>query len=69
MPRITNEPDAEVKRKGNTEYLKTNAAINGGWRAIRTCNATAGTWRLTALALLRRSGGLTRSSFENPDDV
>ena len=50
MPRrIRYEQDAEVRRRGNTDYLETDARTKGGWRAIRTFNAATGEWRLTAL--------------------
>ena len=50
MPRrITYEQDAEIRRRGNTDYLKTNARTKDGWRAIRTFNTASGEWRLTAL--------------------
>ena len=50
MPRrIRYEPDAEVKRKGTTDYIKTDARSRDGWRAIRTFNTATGDWRLTAL--------------------
>ena len=49
MPRrITYAQDAEIKRKGSTDYLKTDAK-GDGWRAIRTVNTASGEWRLTAL--------------------
>ena len=38
-----------MKRKGNTDYLKTDARTKDGWRAIRTFNSGTGEWRLTAL--------------------
>ena len=49
MPRINYEQNAEIKRRGNTDYLKTDARSKDGWRAIRTFNAASGTWRLTKL--------------------
>ena len=50
MPRrITYEQDAQIQRRGNTDYLKTNARSKDGWRAIRTFNTSTGEWRLTAL--------------------
>ena len=50
MPRrIGYGQDAEIKRKDNTDYLKTDARSNDGWRPIRTVNSAAGEWRLTAL--------------------
>ena len=50
MPRrIRYEQDAEIKRKGNTDYLKTDAQSKDGWRPIRTFNTSTGEWRLTAL--------------------
>ena len=50
MPRRINyEADAEIKRRGNTDYLKTDARTNDGWRAIRTFNSGTGERRLTAL--------------------
>ena len=50
MPRrIGYEQDAEIKRKGNTDYLKTDTRSRDGWRPIRTFNAATGEWRLTAL--------------------
>ena len=38
-----------MKRKGNTDYIKTDARSKDGWRAIRTSNTATGEWRLTAL--------------------
>ena len=50
MPRIIRyEQNAEIKRRGNTDYLKTDARTKDGWRAIRTFNTGTGEWRLTAL--------------------
>ena len=50
MPRrIQFEANAEIKRKGNTDYLKTDARSGDGWRPIRTFNSATGEWRLTAL--------------------
>ena len=50
MPRRINyAADAEIKRRGNTDYLKTDARTKGGWRAIRTFNTATYEWRLTAL--------------------
>ena len=50
MPRrITYDQDAEIKRRGNTDYLKTHAGTKDGWRASRTFNTSSGEWRLTAL--------------------
>ena len=35
MPRrVRYEQDAEVKRKGNTDYIKTDARTKDGWRAV-----------------------------------
>ena len=49
MPRrITYDQDAEIKRRGNTDYLKTHAGTKDGWRPIRTFDTTRGEWRLTA---------------------
>ena len=37
MPRVIRyEQNAEIKRRGNTDYLKTDARTKDGWRAIRT---------------------------------
>ena len=42
MPRrIRYEQDAEVKRKGNTNCIKTDARSKDGWRAIRTFNTAS----------------------------
>ena len=50
MPRrIGYEQNAEIRRRGNTDYLKTNARTRDGWRAIRTFSSASGEWRLTAL--------------------
>ena len=50
MPRrIRYEHDAEIKREGNSVYLKTDARSNDGWRAIRAFDNATGKWRLTAL--------------------
>ena len=50
MPRVVRyEQNAEIKRRGNTDYLKTDARTEDGWRAIRTFNTSTGEWRLTAL--------------------
>ena len=50
MPRVIRyEQNAEIKRRGNTDYLKTDPRTKDGWRAIRTCNTATGEWRLTAL--------------------
>ena len=50
MPRVIRyEQKAEVKRRGNTDYLKTDARTKDGWRPIRTFNTSTGEWRLTAL--------------------
>ena len=50
MPRVLRyEQNAEIKRWGNTDYLKTDARTKDGWRAIRTFNTSTGEWRLTAL--------------------
>ena len=50
MPRVIRyEQNAEIKRRGNTDYLKTDARTKDGWRAIRTFNTSTGEWRLTAL--------------------
>ena len=50
MPRVIRyEQNAEIKRRGNTEYLKTGARTKDGWRPIHTFNTSAGEWRLTAL--------------------
>ena len=50
MPRVIRyEQNAEIKRRGNTDYLKTDARSKDGWRAIRTFNTATGEWRLTAL--------------------
>ena len=51
MPRrIRHEHDDEIKkRKGNTDYLKTDARSNDDWRPIRTIKSATGEWRLTAL--------------------
>ena len=49
LRRINYAEDAEITRKGNTDYLKTDAPTKDGWRAIRTFNAGTGEWRLTAL--------------------
>ena len=50
MPRVIRyEQNAEIKRRGNTDYLKTDARSKDGWRAIRTFNTASGEWRLTAL--------------------
>ena len=50
MPRrIYYEAEAEIKRRGNTDYLKADARSKDGWWAIRTFNAATGKWRLTAL--------------------
>ena len=50
MPRVIRyEQDAQIKRKGNTDYLKTDARSKDGWWAIRSFNTASGEWRLTAL--------------------
>ena len=50
MPRVIRyEQNAEIKRRGSTDYLKTDARTKDGWRAIRTFNTSTGVWRLTAL--------------------
>ena len=50
MPRVIRyEHNAEIKRLGNTDYLKTDARSKDGWRAIRTFKTATGEWRLTAL--------------------
>ena len=50
MPRVIRyEHNAEIMRRGNTDYLKTDARSKDGWRAIRTFNTSSGEWRLTAL--------------------
>ena len=50
MPRVIRyAPDAEIKRRGNTDYLKTDARTKDGWRAIRTFSSSTGEWRLTTL--------------------
>ena len=46
---IRHEQNAEIKRRGNTDCLKTDARTKDGWRAIRTFNIATGEWRLTAL--------------------
>ena len=50
MPRaIRYEQNAEIKRRGNINYLKTDARTKDGWGVIRTFNTSTGEWRLTAL--------------------
>ena len=50
MPRVIRyEQNAEIKRRGNTDYLKTDARTKDVWRPIRTFNTSSGEWRLTAL--------------------
>ena len=50
MPRIIRyEQNAEIKRRGNTDYLKTDARTKDGWRPIRTFSSASGEWRLTNL--------------------
>ena len=49
MPRVIRyEQNAEIKRRGNTDYLKTDARTKDGWWPIRTFNTSTGEWRLTA---------------------
>ena len=50
MPRVIRyEQNAEIKRRGSADYLKTDARTKDGWRAIRTFNTSTGEWRLTTL--------------------
>ena len=57
MPRrIQFEDDAEIQRRGNTDYLWTAV----GWRGIRTFNGAEGRWRLSNLGkrYFKRNAGL-----------
>ncbi len=50
IPRkIRYEQNAEITRRGNTDYLKTDARTKDGWRSIRTFSTSTGEWRLTQL--------------------
>ena len=52
MPRVIRyEQNAEIKRRGNTDYLKTDARRKDGWRAIRTFNGGDGSWKLSNLGI------------------
>ena len=41
--------NAKIRRRGNTDYLKTDVRTKDGWRATRTFHTATGEWRLTAL--------------------
>ena len=67
MPRvIRHEQNAEIKRRGNTDYLKTDARSKDGWRATRTFNTSTGEWRLTQSAdPLTQSWAYGARTFKN----
>ena len=69
MPRqIRFEDDAEIQRRGNTDYLWVTHARGEGWRPIRTFDGAEGRWRLSNLGkqYFKRNGGLPEVVLRTP---